>query len=492
MHVSINPCSVVHGRGWPAQVPSPAGRARCAAIVAMVASLIGAAPLSAQTTPDSFFQQQRVIDERLAQQRFDAAPLNSILDWQWGGWLEYYIFDFDDGAQEQRTIQRPAGVTWTRLTLDNGAHEIFARMRLRYTYFDPGDEIDRQEDWDGPRFEQVWYRINIGRAFRLTAPSDPFQASAKIGRQPVVFGTGYALDLPMDAVTWELKADKLRMTGLAARTIPSLPNIDPSPAVDTHSDRRFLGVQLNYDGFQRHQPFVYAFWNDDATDERPQDYTQGYGYDTFYFGAGSRGEIAPNLAYWGEAVLETGQGYNDGDFLRRNDVEAFAANAGVEKRWLVRLRPRVAAEYMFASGDNDRLVNATGALGGNRRDHEDNAFVGFGFRDTGLATGFALSNLHIIKSGASFTPFEEIDALRDMELGTNWFLYYKNQSRGALSDATADNFSGYVGWEMDYFINWRLSSDLAWTFRWGSFFPGSAYSDRDYRHFVFTGITWSF
>jgi hypothetical protein len=45
---------------------------------------------------------------------------------------------------------------------------------------------------------------------------------------------------------------------------------------------------------------------------------------------------------------------------------------------------------------------------------------------------------------------------------------------------------------MDYFINWRLASDLSWTFRWGTFFPGSAYSDRDMRHFVFSGVTWSF
>jgi len=45
---------------------------------------------------------------------------------------------------------------------------------------------------------------------------------------------------------------------------------------------------------------------------------------------------------------------------------------------------------------------------------------------------------------------------------------------------------------MDYFINWRLSSDLSWTIRWGTFFPGAAYSEQDTRHFIFTGLTWSF
>ena len=103
-----------------------------------------------------------------------------------------------------------------------------------------------------------------------------------------------------------------------------------------------------------------------------------------------------------------------------------------------------------------------------------------------------LSNVHIWRLGGSFTPFEHVQALRELELGTNWFLYHKNHRSGAVSDLTADRGSGYVGWEMDYFLNWRLTSDLSWTVRWGAFFPGAAYSDRDTRHFVFTGVTWSF
>jgi hypothetical protein len=155
-------------------------------------------------------------------------------------------------------------------------------------------------------------------------------------------------------------------------------------------------------------------------------------------------------------------------------------------------KPRVAGEYMFASGDGDRLFSPTNAAGGNRGDDQDSSFNGFGFRDTGLALSPINSNLHIWRLGGSFKPLEKVRGFRDFEFGTNWFLYHKHHSRGAISDPLADEFEGYVGWEMDYFVNWRIASDLSWTCRWGMFFPGSAYSEDSSRHFFFTGLTWSF
>jgi hypothetical protein len=76
--------------------------------------------------------------------------------------------------------------------------------------------------------------------------------------------------------------------------------------------------------------------------------------------------------------------------------------------------------------------------------------VGFGYRDTGLSLAPRLSNAHIWRAGASFKPFEDCEPLRNLELGTDWFLYAKNRAEGAISDSTADRQSGYVGWEMDY------------------------------------------
>jgi hypothetical protein len=118
--------------------------------------------------------------------------------------------------------------------------------------------------------------------------------------------------------------------------------------------------------------------------------------------------------------------------------------------------------------------------------------VGFGYRDTGLSFAPRLSNVHIWRLGGSFVPIEDRTGLEELELGTDWFLYWKNKSDGAVSDVTARRQAGYLGWEMDYFANWRITSDLSWTARLGVFFPGSAFEDRTTRTFFLVGVTWSF
>jgi hypothetical protein len=440
----------------------------------------------------SFLQQQREIDQKIYDERAQGTPIESLLDWQWGGWIDYYLFDFDDGIQSQRVYQRPSLVAWTRITIDDDAHEFFARGRLTFNYFNPGDEYTLQSDWVGPNLDRGWYRIDVGHALRLTKPADPYQLNVRIGRQDVTFGTGYALDLPLDAVWLDARLHDFRINTLFGKTIASYPNVDRDDPVDSHSNRCFLGVQASYEGFERHVPFIYALWNNDATDERPQNPFQAYSYDTEYFGFGSRGELAHNLNYWAEGVFEFGHGYGLGDYVHRTDVNAWGWDLGAEYLFDLPSRPRVSGEYMFASGDPDRIFSPTNATGGNSRNRQDTSFIAFGYRDTGLDSGLALSNLHIWRAGAACSPLEQVELLRQMEIGTNWFLYQKNRSRGAISDTTAQEFEGYVGWEMDYFINWRLGQDLSWTLRWGMFFPGTAYADRDGRSFLFTGVTWSF
>jgi Alginate export len=463
-------------------------RAVCAAVTAAHVSAL----FAQSGASGGLLQQQRTIDERLATERANAMPIHSLLDWQWGGWIEYYAFHFDDGVQSQRVLQRPATSLWTRLSFDDGAHELFARMKLTYSYFNPGDEYDRQQDWAGPNFDRAWYDVNIGKALRITNPSDPLQLSVRVGRADVRFGTGYVLDQPLDAVQIRGRVYDFAITGLLGKTPGSYPNIDRSAPVASHSARRLFGVQVAYQGWNRHVPFAYALWNDDFTDERPKDALQNYAYDTRYFGFGSRGEFVHNFSYWAEVAFESGRSYGDGDFLHRDSVEAWGLDVGLEYLWDSPHRPRISGEYMFASGDADRVFSPTNAAGGNYGDSRDTSFVGFGYRDTGIAIGVVPSNLHLWRLGGSLTPVPSVEWLRDFEIGTNWFLYHKNHARGAISDSTADQFEGYVGWEMDYYLNWRLSSDLSWTLRWGMFFPGSAFSDRDERSFLFTGLTWSF
>lgn len=440
---------------------------------------------------DNFLQQQRTIDEQLAQRRVDIAPLDGIVDWQWGGWLEYYAFLFDDGIQSQRIVQRPSLNLWTRLRLDNGAHEIFARTRFTYEAFNPGDEFDRERDWVGPNLERGWYRIDVGQALRLTEPSDPLQLRIQGGRQEVTFGTGYVLDLPLDSIVVDGQIHNFNIRGLFGRTRGSYPNIDRSVPVADHSARRFFGVEVKYSGLADHRPFVYALWQDDFTDERPKDPLQQYAYDSAYVGVGSTGSIVKNFEYWTELAYEWGESYGDGAIWRRDEIDAWAFNLGLRYMFVHKTKPELLFEYMFASGDGDRTFSPTSAAGGNTRG-DDTGFVAFGFRDTGIAAAPLLSNIHVWKVGGSFYPLPEVEIADKLQIGTNWFLFHKHHRRGAISDPTAGNFDGWVGWEMDYYVNWRFASDISWTMRWGIFFPGSAFQDQGTRNFVFTGLTWSF
>ncbi len=466
------------------------------AVIAIAFAIIASA--SAQPRPNgtaspatNILEQQRYIDEQLADARGTAAPLDALVDWQWGGWIEHYTFHFDDGVQASRWYHRPGMSLWTRLRFDGGTHELFARMKLGFEYFKPGDEYERQQDWVGPNLERLWYQVDVGRALRITTPADPYQLTLRIGRQQAMIGSGYVLDTPLDAVYFDSRLHDLRVQGLLGKTFGLTPNIDRSDPVDNNSARCFYGVQLSYTGIERHEPYVYALWNDDHTDERPQDWFQNYSYDTAYFGIGSQGELVHNLRYWAEGVFETGKSWGNDQWIVRDDVNAWGWSAGLEYLFDTPTRPRLAFEYMFASGDRDRIGSPSNAAGGNRRGM-DTSFNAFGYRDTGISASPALSNMHVWRLGGSCAPFAKYESFRDLELGTNWFLYHKHHARAAISDITSDMNAGYVGWEMDYFANWRISSDLSWTLRWGAFFPGDAYNDRGMRNFVFTGITWSF
>jgi hypothetical protein len=250
-------------------------------------------------------------------------------------------------------------------------------------------------------------------------------------------------------------------------------------------------VQVRYLGFEKHRPFFYWMRQNDQRHETTLPLFQNFSYDSEYFGFGSEGELFKDLRYSTEWVIENGRSYGDRMFFRQDPIHAWAFDILLEYLPDWKYDPRFLFEYMFASGDADRFGSPTDAIGGNTRE-DDRSFVGFGYRDTGLSFAPRLSNIHIWRLGASFYPFEEVRGLEGLELGTDWFLYAKNHSEGAVSDPLANNASSYLGWEMDYFANWRITSDLAVTARLGAFFPGKAFDDQTCRTFFLTGVTWSF
>jgi hypothetical protein len=443
---------------------------------------------------DVFLNNQRALElenERKLQRELPAAQKLRV---DYGGWYNSYFFLFDDGYNSSRTLRENELRLWTSFSADQGVHEGYARMRMTYDDWNHGDNYTAHEnDLSGPDLERGWYRFDIGRAVRgHTSYQAPFELKTKLGRDLVQAGTGYVIDLPLDHVQVQGEWLNFETTFTVGKTPSSLDNIDRSRPVASHSNRDFWVIEEKYKGFDRHEPFAYFAWQYDHTPEDPPDLLQEFDYNSRYLGWGSTGELIPNLRYGSEWVLERGTSYGNRRFLHTDQIKAWAFDQRFDYYFRHRMKPVLSAEYMFASGDNDRLGSPTSAEGGNRKDYVDNSFVGFGFRDTGICFAPWISNIHIWRLGGSFRPLPDVEAAKDLELGSDWYLYAKNKSPAAVSDPLADQQSGYLGWEMDYYANYRICSDLSWTVRFGTFFPGAAFSDETTRTFLLTGVTWSF
>ena len=439
---------------------------------------------------------QRALERENERRLQQELPLSQKFRVDWGGWYNSYFFLYDDGVESSRTLRQNELRLWASFAADRGIHQGYARMRMTYRDWNHGDNdgiTAHENDLDGPNLERGWYQFDIAKALRVYGDAEiPFELKFKIGRDLVYVGTGYAIDLPLDHVMLQAEALNFETTFIAGKTPASTENIDRSRPVADHSNRAFFILEERYKGWDEHEPFFYIAWQDDRTSEDPPNLLQKYHYDSRYIGFGSTGELIDNLRYSTEWVIERGRSYNDQRFLKRSHIKAWGFDNRLDYFFRHKTKPVISGQWMFASGDSNRLGSPTNAEGGNRNDFVDRSFVGFGFRDTGLAFAPRLSNIHVWRLGGSFRPFPDVEIAKELELGTDWYLYYKHRSNAAVSDGLADRQSGYLGWEMDYYANYRIFSDLSWTIRFGTFFPGKAFSDRTTRTFLLTGITWSF
>jgi hypothetical protein len=469
------------------------------AVFAWFCLLILAGVCTAQVRSDrtqSYINQQRQVEEEVRQQLDRNLPISQKVLLDWGGWLGSYVFMFDDSIKN-RTLRRQDVRLWGSLNADQGIHQAYVRLRLSYDDFNHGDSYTgNDDDLEGPNLDRGWYQLDLAKLLRKHGDIDlPFDLTIKGGRDYVMFGTGYALSMPLDAVQMTTGLGDIKIDTLLGKTISSYDNLDTSRPDPGRSDRCFYGVQARYTGFQKHEPFLYYFaQNDCQNDGWPILYKQKWDYDSEYLGFGSTGEITPYLRYSGEFVFQSGRSYADKQWSGTEPIDAYGWDYELTYMPHLSLRPKFSLEYMFASGDADRLLSPVNASGGNLAGTSDKSFNAFGYRNTGLALAPDLSNLHIWRLGGSFFPFNKHpnEWLKKLEIGSDFFLYNKNKINAAISDPLADLPSGFVGWEMDYYINWRLTSDLSMTLRYGTFVPGSAYTNEETRNFFLTGFTWSF
>ena len=412
-----------------------------------------------------------------------------------GGWFDFAFFTYDDAFGKERTLRQYNLRLWASYT-HRGVHTFYVRGMMGFDDWNPGDNPngDTGDKFHQPKLERAWYRFDYDRLIRNQTGKDP-KAGFKIevGRDFYVIGTGLVLAIPLDAVKLTGRIGDLTVNGLIAKTITHTYNIDDSPAVRDHMDRCFYGIEVKYAGLDKHEPFFYYLWQNDHTKPWGGILPQQYSYNSEYLGFGSTGSIPylPHLRYEVEMVFESGKSFPEGA-NKQEKIRAMALDVLLEYLFPVKYRPRVAFRYTWGSGDSDRRLSSTSTIGGNQPGTNDEAFNAFGFRDTGVAFAPEIGNLHTFQIDFSARPLEEIKLFKKMETGTKVFFYTKDKRTGAISDTTATVHSSWVGWEWDVYLNWRITSDVSLTVRYGIFSPGDAFADRDHRQFFYTGITYSF
>ncbi|MCD4699487.1 MAG: alginate export family protein [Phycisphaerae bacterium] len=440
---------------------------------------------------------RRVYDEQLRVEldRQQSAARQMGLDA--GGWFSFAFFDYEDAAaRKERTLRQYELRLWANYTV-SGVHTFYFRGKMGYDDWNSGDNPDNNssDDFNKPDIERAWYRFDYDRLVsNQTGQVGPAGFTIQVGRDFYDIGSGLVLAMPLDAVKLTGRVGDWTVDGLLGQTIVhDTANIDNSASVSNHMDRCFYGIEVKYSGFDRHEPYAYYLWTNDHTEVRGHVDNQEYSYDSRYFGMGSRGSIEPipNLRYETEIVFQSGRSFPEG-VNSQEKIDAMAIDVMLEYLFPVKRHPRVAFEYLWGSGDSDRRVSSTSTIGGNQPGTRDRAFGAFGYRDTGLAFAPAMANLHIFQLDCSVIPLEDIELFRKMEVGTKAFFYTKDARGGAISDTQGAGSSSWVGWEWDTYVNWRLTSDVSLTVRYGLFFPGAAFQNEHSRHFFYTGLTYSF
>ncbi|MCY2950803.1 MAG: alginate export family protein [Planctomycetota bacterium] len=432
-----------------------------------------------------------------------AIPAEQRAFFDYGAYVGVGFFSIDDVQQNTHLLSQYDLVGYARLNIDN-VHEFFVRGRASYRHILYGGDFEGEGDESLALLEQGYYRFDLARylgAYKKQATENNviFQG----GREFVYWANGLVLAQYMDGATVDVKVGDMTLTMLGGVTINETIDFDTSrPDFDDDTSRGFYGGMLSGQ-VGKHRPYVYGLVQRDYNDNdkridrisSPPLVTR-FDYNSYYIGVGSNGAIGDRMVYGVEAVYEGGEGLSssvnelgEGMPQVEKDISAWALDARLDYLLGGPKRMRLSAETIVASGDVDRLTTSS-TLGGNLSG-KDTAFNSMGLLNTGLAFAPPVSNLVMLRVGASAYPFGNSGALRRLQVGTDLLFYAKYAVDAPIDELT--EHERFLGVEPDLYLNWQVTSDITLAVRYGVFFPGAAIVENDNpRNFFYVGMTFAF
>ena len=448
--------------------------------------------------------QRLELDQRLRANR-DVPPGQRVL-FDYGGYVTANFLDLDDPVGDNHILREYDGIGYVRLNVD-GAQEFFLAGRIGYQDFHRGDSFSGRGDEpiDGDLY-RGYYRFDLRRyrqAYGGGGASEDFNVVAQAGRDLVYWGNGLVMAQVLDGAVIDFEFGDVSLEIVGGVTPIRTVDIDSSrPGFDYNTRRGFYGAQLGYD-LNAHRPFVYFLAQRDYNEMdvlQVGEVTTRYDYNSYYVGAGSAGEITNRLRYGVEVAYQYGDtlsnSFEIGPFSpfpveqTRDDISAFALDVRLDYLVADPGDTRLGAEIIAATGDDDR-IHTSNTFGGNLPDTVDKAFNAFGLVNTGLAFAPDVSNIGVLRLGASTFPFHDYRPLSRLQVGGDFFVYSKFNDDAPIDETTAGQ--RFLGFEPDVYLNWQVTSDVTLAVRYGAFFPqASAFPSDEVRHFFFAGVTFAF
>jgi len=431
-------------------------------------------------------------------------PISERAFIDYGGSVRFGVLGVDNAFGNTRVLRQTEGVFYLRAELD-GAHRFFGRLRINYNDFNSGDSFDGDGDrFDNPIGDRYWYQFDLrGAKLAETGEYLDNNLNIKVGRQFLEWGTGLSLSDALYAAQVDVELGDLGIKGLVGLT-PSSGTVDwdgSRPEFDRDTDRWFYGLALEFRGNPTHTPYISFLVQRDEND-RNFGFINGigtfFGYDSEYLAIGSRGSLGPQLTYRAEVIYQTGETLSNSFNVlgqpitqTKDDVKAWAGVLGVSYLYRDANDTRLDIEFAGASGDDDRIT-ANDTFGGNRPNTDDNSFNSLGYVDTGLALAPELANLLSLRVGLSASSKRTVLRSDWLRAGVTGFLFAKADQDAPTSFPTTRET--FIGGEIDVFVDWRITSDIRATLRYGVFFPADALpaGQDDPRHFVYGGVTYEF
>lgn len=414
-----------------------------------------------------------------------------------------YLYLTDQTTADHNIYQGYLDV-WGRVSIDQ-VHDFYALVSARYRAFDDGESFNGDdEDWDGPEIRRAIYRFDSQEYMRAyEGKLVDWRIIFQGGRQLARWGNGVVLSELIDGIQVTGSAGRFELSIVAGVTPDDLVvDFDPSrPGFNDETNRGFFGGMLSYRMTPRHRLFVYGLVQRDFNSDEVLIFgptTTRFSYDSHYIGVGAHGALGDRFQYGVEAVYEGGEtlssSFNNVTFVAvpqtADPIQAWAASARLDYLPGDTNRSRLTGEVLLASGDDDRLRSNT-TFAGNQTGTTDRGFNAFGLLNTGLAFNPAFSNLAVLRVGGSTFPLPDNDVLSRWQIGADVLVFGKLDDSAPIDESTFT--SSYLGTEIDLFTTWRIFSDLTLDIRYGIFLPGDAIAGRKVpRHFLFTGLTWSF